>query len=552
MNGLKMTIDLINSAFSFYPQLKTDLDLNMKLAKCYLYLDDPQAAHLIVDPLLDSHKERPVLYLMLGKVLSHSQTSRSAVEAFTRCLYLLPQDLKEYNDDDLNIARETHLQLIQISIEEGNLEPAKHELERFLSLPLTDNKKLNERAVSIMNQLFTQFHNLNDLTTCMWISQTAAKVYPDDYSILILYAYMLLSRNGPYFDPLKAFSIVSKISRLDKEYIKASNILDYIQSEKGDFLPWFMLAETYFYLGEYNISFDLLEVSMRKVRSPFKCNEFSDLAVQLLRSSNDKALIKNIELLLSKFNDQSPQYSSLSRFEIVTLPYDKRVSMFNLLESPEKSSPQIQKEKHQSLQQHKQLKLSLPLPPPQQQQQQQQQQYTPVRMPSNEPTPATRHSLLNTGSHSQRQSPIQVFASPHPQHQHPSQMMVPMQFIQVPQNLPKRKEYYEGWPLEILQFWAMDKIEAFINVNFNFSNSVLCHSHLLLCQRFWERTLVVGNWSIFTKATSLTFLLLTMASKRLLTNLYAAVAIDNVAEPFPSFALTTSSPPNWTLLTKLL
>ncbi|KGK36642.1 hypothetical protein JL09_g4198 [Pichia kudriavzevii] len=333
MNGLKMTIDLINSAFSFYPQLKTDLDLNMKLAKCYLYLDDPQAAHLIVDPLLDSHKERPVLYLMLGKVLSHSQTSRSAVEAFTRCLYLLPQDLKEYNDDDLNIARETHLQLIQISIEEGNLEPAKHELERFLSLPLTDNKKLNERAVSIMNQLFTQFHNLNNLTTCMWISQTAAKVYPDDYSILILYAYMLLSRNGPYFDPLKAFSIVSKISRLDKEYIKASNILDYIQSDKGDFLPWFMLAETYFYLGEYNISFDLLEVSMRKVRSPFKCNEFSDLAVQLLRSSNDKALIKNIELLLSKFNDQSPQYSSLSRFEIVTLPYDKRVSMFNLLDN---------------------------------------------------------------------------------------------------------------------------------------------------------------------------------------------------------------------------
>lgn len=327
VDGIKMAIDLINSAMSSYPEIKSDTKLWFKLSNNYLLVNDFKRSHLVIESALEHNKNDPLLWLGLGKCLLKLNMPKEAVDALTKASYLLPNELVD--SAEINISRSVHLEMTQIAINDGNLDSAKDELNSALSLPAPTDSRDLELCTSLVRDLALLFERSDDLITASRICEVAESKVPEEPVILLVHSYLLLSSDKPSFNPTKARSLLHKVIQKDRYYIESDNVVDFIQSANGDFLPWLLLSRCYDFLKYYNIAFDCLEIAARKLKYPTILPFFKTLATEILNASDNTLLTGDVERFLAALDSAPQEVKDIPLVDILMMSYDERIGYFN-------------------------------------------------------------------------------------------------------------------------------------------------------------------------------------------------------------------------------
>lgn len=328
-NGINSTIDLINSAINYYPELGNDIDLISKLSNNYLLVNEFEKSHSIILNALENNKNSPLLWLSFGKSLHKLNLLGESVDALRNSLNMLPKTLNHEND--INIARNIHLELVQILIGDKNLEPARNELNAALSLPPPTDPVETELFASLIKHLIILYQKNGNLLDSLQLCEVTENVLPDEPNILLLHSFFLLMNDKPFFNPNKARRLLHNIIQKDKYYIDSPSIVEFINSKNGDFLPWLQLAECYMYLRYDTIAFDCLEVAIRKIHYPTILPEFKNLTLEILNITNNDLLKTDLNLFINALDD-TPKLTLNQNFSIIDLlimSYEERSQFLN-------------------------------------------------------------------------------------------------------------------------------------------------------------------------------------------------------------------------------
>jgi tetratricopeptide (TPR) repeat protein len=327
IDGIHKTIELINSKINYYPELGNDIELKCKLAEYYLLINEFDKAHSLIATALESKKDEPLLWLYLGKCLYKSNLPGDSIDTLTNCLYLLPNELKA--EKDIKIARDVHLELAQLSITDGDLESARNELGAALSLPPPKEPRSIEICLSLIRHLIISFEKSGNLMNSLWICEIAETTFPEEPFILLIHSYLLLLSDKSFFNPNKARQLLHKVIQKDKYYIESLNLVDYIYTNQGDFLPWLLLTESYHYLKYDSIAFDCLEISTRKIHYPSILPNFKSLASKILDISDNNILREDIKRFIQALDNSPKVNENISIVDAVMMTYDERLEYFN-------------------------------------------------------------------------------------------------------------------------------------------------------------------------------------------------------------------------------
>ena len=326
VNGIKSAIDLINSAMVSYPEIRDDTKLWAKLSGNYLLINDIEKAHSVIQTALEFAKNDPLLWFSLGKCLLKMNALKEAVDALGNASFLLPKELTD--DAEVNIARNIHLEMASIALNDRDLNSAKDELGLALSLPAPTDSQSIDMCIAMIRHLVVSFERSNDLVAAAWICEVAESKFSEEPIILLLHSYLLLSPNKSLFNPSKARSLLHNIIQKDRYYIKSDNVVDFIQSSNGDFLPWLLLSKCYDFLENYNIAFDCLEISARKITYPAELPIFRSLANRILEASDNDSLGEDVKAFINAL-DSSPQTGRvIPLMDLILMPYDERINYF--------------------------------------------------------------------------------------------------------------------------------------------------------------------------------------------------------------------------------
>ena len=331
VDGVKNAIDLINSAMVSYPEVRDDTKLCAKLSNYYLLMNDPEKAHSVIQTALEFAKDDPLLWLSLGKCLLKMNSLKEAVDALGNASYLLPKELT--GDAEVNIARSIHLEMASVALNDQDLKSAKDELSLALSLPAPTDSQSIEMCITLIRHLVVLFERTDDPDAAAWICEFAESKFPEEPIILLLHSYLLLSPDNSLFNPSKARSLLHNIIQKDRYYIKSDNVVDFVQSTDGDFLPWLLLSKCYDFLEHYNIAFDCLEISARKIAYPAELSVFRSLAKKILKASNNSALAEYVQPFIDALDSSPHTVRDIPLMDLIVMSYDERVDYFKAGES---------------------------------------------------------------------------------------------------------------------------------------------------------------------------------------------------------------------------
>ena len=327
--GIGTTIDFINTAMHYSSEIRNDVALWTKLAEYYIMINDLEKAHSVIRSGLEFANSEPRLWLKLGKCLNKMNSHREAIEALTSALYLLP---KSFTDTmHVDTARDVHLELVQLAIDGGDLESARNELASALSLPAATDFITVALCISLTRHLALCFERIKNFDNAIWICELAEAVFPECAEILLLHSYFMLLSSESFFDPVKARQLLHIAVKKDKVCIEASSVADFVNSTKGDFLVWLLLAESYCHSAQYAFSLDCLEIAARKVVAESLPTRFREIADTIMKHADNELVRNDAASFLAALNERYHSQIEIPLLDLVIMPYEERVYRYNAL-----------------------------------------------------------------------------------------------------------------------------------------------------------------------------------------------------------------------------
>ena len=300
--GIQNTINFIIKSINKYPNLKNDFELNTKLADYYLLINELEKSHEIIISLMEIDQNNPNVWLILGKCLKKMNLQRDSINAFTNSLYLLPKDLNNLNF--IKIARNIHLELVQLAIDDGDLESARNELGSVLSLPKPNDDLTINLITNLSIHLIVSFKKSGNYLNAIWICEIFQSLFPDNQTILLFHSYFLLLVDHSFFNPGLAINFLHKSYHYDPYYTKSNEFFEYINASVGDFLPFLLLSYAYYYTDNFTLSFDSLTVSSRKLINPSYLPIIKNLSKQLYDKCPNESFSKNLNDFIKALDDE--------------------------------------------------------------------------------------------------------------------------------------------------------------------------------------------------------------------------------------------------------
>lgn len=323
-NNYNISISCFQSALGYNPESKFALNGLV----VYLSINEIEKCHTVLTTALGFSKNNPSLWLALGKCFNKMNMPRDAVNALTNALYLLPKELIDVNEID--VARSVHLELAIIILNDGDVESAKAELGIISSLPKPDDEKVLQACFELSEKLIIHFFKYGNLLNAIWVCEAFERINEKNSQISLFHAYFLLNSDAPSYDILRARRLLINSIRSDPSYKQSQNLMAFIKSNQGDFLPWLLLTECYFFLNFTTTMLDCFTVSLTK------CTSRADLSVireqcrkiQSICKDNEKAKT-GIANILNMLGENDPTEKSNTFNDLLLMSYQERMNRSN-------------------------------------------------------------------------------------------------------------------------------------------------------------------------------------------------------------------------------
>lgn len=260
---IRAAIEQINTRMHAVPGSRDDLKLWIRLARCYLIVRDAKNSHYVLITALNFYNDNAELWAYLGKCFYLLNKPRDALQALTNSLYLLPKELTTQTDFD--VARCAHLELAKVVLDDGDIESAKVEFGIVCSLPRSGDSDIQRRTLILAHKLILHFYKIGDFLNAIWICEAFEKANDDSHYVLLFHSFLILfNPHSPNYDPLFANRLLIKCVRKDPGYHDSSDLIAFLNSPVGNFLPWLLFTDCYLSLQYHELMFDCLQVAINK------------------------------------------------------------------------------------------------------------------------------------------------------------------------------------------------------------------------------------------------------------------------------------------------
>ncbi|KAK6459769.1 transcription factor which mediates glucose repression [Scheffersomyces xylosifermentans] len=295
--GSQSSIEKLNKSLELFPNLLKEASIFKELAECYLLIGLNDQAHQSIQTAIQLSPNDASLWLLSAQTLIRAGARSHAAGSLTHCLSILPENLAQFSQSDIETARAAHAELAAIAAADGNIDLSIAELTATLSLPAPPLSRIDEH-IALWCALSTAKERANDIPGAIQACEAAEKAVGNSPRILMTHSYLLLFNNERQHAET-AIQLLSKIIDLEKEKESEQPKND------GDFLPWYLLGKAHSLVDQPRLAYDSYQVALRRAaNSPITWLAVGKLYLELKQLPD--ALAAYSQALRLQIDESSP------------------------------------------------------------------------------------------------------------------------------------------------------------------------------------------------------------------------------------------------------